>query len=425
MRVGYLANVKTTTVEDLEENKFTALLCYFYSDEGTWFKSYFRYDPYFYIQVHAELKEEFMGFLEKNYRPYFKNVEEVSKINLSEISHMSGDKCIYHKLTFQTIPDLVSLRKKLALEFERVKRQKIEPTIHNMYSCILDMREFDVLYHTRVMVDHDIRVSSWYKVTYQDQFIRSIDKLDMNDRPEFVILAYDIETSKSPLKFPDAKVDCVMLISYVINGDGYLITNREIISEEIEDFEYSPNDAFRTNITVFNEPNERAALVKFLEHIKEVKPFIIVTYNGDFFDWPFVDQRLQRYGISLEQEIGVANNQGGQGEYFGRFIAHMDCFYWVERDSYLPQGSHGLKAVTKAKLHYDPIEVDPEDMVPFARERPNILCQYSVSDAVATYHLYLKHIHDFIFALCTVVPLGPDDVLRRGSGTLCENVASS
>ncbi len=41
----------------------------------------------------------------------------------------------------------------------------------------------------------------------------------------------------------------------------------------------------------------------------------------------------------------------------------MDAFYWVQRDSYLPQGSQGLKAVTKYKLGYDPVEVDPEDMV--------------------------------------------------------------
>lgn len=160
--------------------------------------------------------------------------------------------------------------------------------------------------------------------------------------------------------------------------------------------------------------------MKFLEHIKEVKPFIITSFNGDRFDWPYVDQRMQKYGIKLEKEIGVGNFNE---EYFGRYTVHMDCFYWVERDSYLPQGSHGLKAVTKAKLHYDPIEVDPEDMVPFARQRPHILCQYSVSDAVATYYLYMKHIHDFIFALCTIIPLGPDDVLRRGSGTLCENVS--
>ena len=48
----------------------------------------------------------------------------------------------------------------------------------------------------------------------------------------------------------------------------------------------------------------------------------------------------------------------------------MDCFYWVKRDANLPQGSHGLKAVTKAKLGYDPVELDPELMLPYARNRP-------------------------------------------------------
>ena len=31
-------------------------------------------------------------------------------------------------------------------------------------------------------------------------------------------------------------------------------------------------------------------------------------------------------------------------------------------------------------------------------------------------------IHDFIFALCTIIPTNPDEVLRKGSGTLCENL---
>ena len=41
---------------------------------------------------------------------------------------------------------------------------------------------------------------------------------------------------------------------------------------------------------------------------------------------------------------------------------------------------------------------------------------------MATYFLYLKLIHDFIFALCTIIPTYPDEVLRRSSGTLCENL---
>ena len=134
-----------------------------------------------------------------------------------------------------------------------------------------------------------------------------------------------------------------------------------------------------------------------MEHIKQVKPFIFTSYNGDMFDWPFVEKRLEKYGISMVEEIGILNNRD---EYFGRFPLHLDCYFWVKRDSYLPQGSHGLKNVAKKKLYYNPIELDPELMLPYARSRPKELCNYSVSDAVATYYLYMKHIHDFIFALC-------------------------
>jgi DNA polymerase epsilon subunit 1 len=58
----------------------------------------------------------------------------------------------------------------------------------------------------------------------------------------------------------------------------------------------------------------------------------------------------------------------------------------------------------------------------YAIEQPQVLAQYSVSDAVATYYLYMKYVHPFIFSLCTIIPLGPDEVLRKGSGTLCETL---
>ena len=59
-------------------------------------------------------------------------------------------------------------------------------------------------------------------------------------------------------------------------------------------------------------------------------------------------------------------------------------------------------------------------MVKFAREDPAYMASYSVSDAVATYYLHTVYVHNFIFSLCTVIPCGPEDVLRKGSGTLCE-----
>ena len=35
-------------------------------------------------------------------------------------------------------------------------------------------------------------------------------------------------------------LDQIIMISYMIDGQGYLICNREIISEDVEDFEYTP-----------------------------------------------------------------------------------------------------------------------------------------------------------------------------------------
>ena len=176
-------------------------------------------------------------------------------------------------------------------------------------------------------------------------------------------MAFDIETTKLPLKFPDAAFDQIMMISYMIDGQGFLITNREIVSEDIADFEYTPKSEYEGPFMIFNEPDEKAVLERFFEHIKESRPTVIVTYNGDFFDWPFVEARASICGIDMYREIGFRKNN--EDIYRSDYCAHMDAFAWVNRDSYLPQGSRGLKAVTVAKLGYDPDELDPELMTPY------------------------------------------------------------
>ena len=44
----------------------------------------------------------------------------------------------------------------------------------------------------------------------------------------------------------------------------------------------------------------------------------------------------------MKKEIGFAKDKS-QDEYRARYAIHMDAFCWVKRDSYLPQGSQGLK----------------------------------------------------------------------------------
>ena len=214
-------------------------------------------------------------------------------------------------------------------------------------------------YHVRVSIDMRINVGLWYSVKgqgYDAPII--IPRPDLVDRPDPIVLAYDIETTKLPLKFPDSATDQIMMISYMIDGRGYLITNREIVSEDVADFDFTPKPEFPGHFVIFNEQDEKQLILRFFEHIIEVQPQIISSYNGDSFDWPFVDARAKFHGISMYKEIGFFKDS--QDDYTCRCCIHMDCYKWVKRDSYLPIGSQGLKAVAKAKLNYNPIELDPE-----------------------------------------------------------------
>uniref|UniRef100_A0A673NN21 DNA polymerase epsilon catalytic subunit n=1 Tax=Sinocyclocheilus rhinocerous TaxID=307959 RepID=A0A673NN21_9TELE len=404
------------------------------------------YKPYFYIATKKNCEREVISFLSKKFQGKVAKLEVVPKEDLDLPNHLVGLKRNYIKLSFNTVDDLVKVKREISPAVRKNReREKSNDAYTSMLSSalvggsvvtededgtskkmteqldnIIDMREYDVPYHVRVSIDLKIHVAHWYNVRYRGSAYppEIVRRDDLVERPDPVVLAFDIETTKLPLKFPDAETDQIMMISYMIDGQGFLITNREIVSEDIEDFEFTPKPEYEGPFTVFNEPDEASLIQRWFEHIHETKPNIFVTYNGDFFDWPFIETRAAQLGLSMHREIGFQKDN--QGEYKASQAIHMDCLRWVKRDSYLPVGSHNLKAAAKAKLGYDPVELDPEEMCRMATEEPQTLATYSVSDAVATYYLYMKYVHPFIFALCTIIPMEPDEVLRKGSGTLCE-----
>ena len=84
-------------------------------------------------------------------------------------------------------------------------------------------REYDVPHHVRVSIDMKIFVGAWYSVkTCGNKPPIIIRRDDIVERPEPIVLAYDIETTKLPLKFPDANSDQIMMISYMVDGQVLL-----------------------------------------------------------------------------------------------------------------------------------------------------------------------------------------------------------
>ncbi|KAK5013943.1 DNA polymerase epsilon catalytic subunit, partial [Cryomyces antarcticus] len=452
-RIGWLCNMHSTSIEDENVPGGRAGVdFYFIEDDGGTFKATVEYDPYFLVAVRRGKEADVEEWCKRAFEGVVKGVAKVEKEDLqmangrneltdtdSQIIYLAID------ISFANVGDLLGVRKTILPIAEKNKKKmnsmdtyaevasanagfdmfdddqdydKRPTGMIDASDFVVDIREYDVPYHVRVAIDRDIRIGKWYTVEAKHGVTRLACIEERLQRADPVVMAFDIETTKLPLKFPDASFDQIMMVSYMIDGEGFLITNREIVSEDISDFDYTPKPEYEGPFTIFNEPDEKGLLERFFDHIKTARPTVIATYNGDFFDWPFVESRASVQGIDMYQEIGFRKNS--EDIYQSDYCAHMDAFAWVNRDSYLPQGSRGLKAVTVAKLGYDPDELDPELMTPYASERPQTLAEYSVSDAVATYYLYMKYVHPFIFSLCTIIPLGPDDVLRKGTGTLCE-----
>ncbi|KAI7983738.1 DNA polymerase epsilon catalytic subunit A [Camellia lanceoleosa] len=432
-RLGWLLTFSSSSWEDQETHKvYSCVDLYFVCQDGSSFKSKYKFRPYFYAATKDKMEMDVDAYLRRRYQSQIADIEIIEKEDLDLKNHLSGLRKAYLKISFDTVQQLMNVRRDLmrvvernqakfdaAEAYESLLTGKSKQRLQDFIECIVDLREYDVPYHVRFAIDNDVRCGQWYDVSVSSAGVMLERRTDLLQRAEVHVCAFDIETTKLPLKFPDAEYDSIMMISYMVDAQGYLIINRECVGEDIEDLEYTPKPEYEGYFKVTNVKNEEELLRQWFTHMREMKPGVYVTYNGDFFDWPFVESRAAHHGFKMSDELGFRCDKD-QGECRAKFACHLDCFAWVKRDSYLPQGSHGLKAVAKAKLGYDPLEVNPEDMVRFAMERPQMMASYSVSDAVATYYLYMTYVHPFIFSLATIIPMPPDEVLRKGSGTLCE-----
>uniref|UniRef100_A0A1S4AWP7 DNA polymerase epsilon catalytic subunit n=1 Tax=Nicotiana tabacum TaxID=4097 RepID=A0A1S4AWP7_TOBAC len=432
-RLGWLLTLASSSWEDQETRKvYSCVDLYFVCQDGSTFKAKYKFRPYFYVATKDKMEMDVEAYLRRRYESQIADIEILEKEDLDLKNHLSGLHRSYLKISFDTVQQLMHVKRDLTHIVERNQTKfdtieayesiltgKSKQRSQDFIDYITDLREYDVPYHVRYAIDNDVRCGQWYDVSVSSSGVMLEKRTDLLQRAEVHVCAFDIETTKLPLKFPDAEYDSVMMISYMVDGQGYLIINRECVAEDIEDIEYTPKPEYEGHFKVTNVKNEEGLLRHWFAHMQVVKPGIYVTYNGDFFDWPFLETRATHYGLSMKDELGFSCDKN-QGECRAKFACHLDCFAWVKRDSYLPQGSQGLKAVTKAKLGYDPLEVNPEDMVRFAMEKPQMMASYSVSDAVSTYYLYMTYVHPFIFSLATIIPMPPDEVLRKGSGTLCE-----
>lgn len=52
--------------------------------------------------------------------------------------------------------------------------------------------------------------------------------------------------------------------------------------------------------------SQKGLLKLWFAHMQDVKPGIYVTYNGDFFDWPFLETRAAHHGYNMSEVCNLS-----------------------------------------------------------------------------------------------------------------------
>ena len=95
------------------------------------------------------------------------------------------------------------------------------------------------------------------------------------------------------------------LMAYVIHGHGWLAKLLTGLQKPADNLMAS---WCAGPFTVYNEVNEAATLRRWFEHMRAVQPGVYVTYNGDFFDWPFLETRAAKCSLDMHALIGFKVN---------------------------------------------------------------------------------------------------------------------
>eukprot|EP00005_Dracoamoeba_jomungandri_P007515 CAMPEP_0174268436 /NCGR_PEP_ID=MMETSP0439-20130205/37457_1 /TAXON_ID=0 /ORGANISM="Stereomyxa ramosa, Strain Chinc5" /LENGTH=118 /DNA_ID=CAMNT_0015356605 /DNA_START=141 /DNA_END=493 /DNA_ORIENTATION=+ len=99
-----------------------AVAHYFLGDDGSTFKVVITKDPYFYLDV-EESEEGTVEMYLRNKYPVT-NVEMEEKLDLDQPKHLSGARKNYMKVSFNTVSDLLDMRRDLLVHIKKNKRNK-------------------------------------------------------------------------------------------------------------------------------------------------------------------------------------------------------------------------------------------------------------------------------------------------------------
>ena len=275
------------------------------------------------------------------------------------------------------------------------------------------VREFDIPFYRRFLVDKGLRPPSKVKIEYEDTDesvgsmdvldVKSIEQMDEKDTVSTSVLAFDLEVDRE---------EVIMCSFYSEDFQKVLVAH-----------EYGSEDDYVESLE-----NEKKLLERFVEVIEERDPDVITGYNTDSYDFKVLRERFEEHGLTMDiGRTGERMKFKRTGRNFSAQVKgrmHLDLYPFVSTvvSTGLESETMDLDSVASEILGKEKEDMDWDDIKEFWREKKELdrLASYALKDSELAYELSENMVPQ-IFSLSVLVGVTPFDTCRTSYGQLVEN----
>ncbi len=332
---------------------------------------------------------------DRNFLPYFYVLREDGKPKAEDILNVKvrtkGEIITPLKVEEVTVK---SLGKEVEAFKVYARHPQHVPKLREEIKRFAEVREADIPFAYRYLIDKDlacldgilIEPTSERSGVIRAYEIKSVKRDERPDFPELKVLAFDCEML-SEFGMPNAEEDPIIVIG-VKSGDF----------EEL-----------------YHGDNEREVILRFVNAIKKLDPDVIVGYNQNAFDWPYLKKRAEKHGIRLDigRDRSELTIRGGKPKIAGRLNVDLYDIALKMSDVKIKKLENVAEYLgTKVEI----ADIEAKDIYKYwtKGERERVL-RYAKQDVLNTYFI-AEELLPMHYELAKIIRLPLDDVTRMGRG---------
>jgi DNA polymerase I len=376
---------------------------------------YKNFLPYFYVLPKPGEEESVIKFAKEKFNKNLVNIERVKK--LLSIGY-SEEKKELLKFTLND-PSQTPL---------------VRDTLKQLAS-VQEIFEADILFKYRFMADYNISGMKWLDVsgsaanttivkTNRTITIDSIENSPTNENVEFKYMSIDIEVVSSDEGIADPSKDSIAMISISFHPSYENHNSLVLVAKSVK----------KTNGDVMVFQNEKSMLNEFLKIIDKFDPDVILGYNVNNFDIPFIVERLKANKTS--KTLGRCNSKQIVSKKFGIKFRNsvtgrviVDVYDLIKESvgkGLLRLKRYGLGDVSRELLKEEKVGITHSEIGKYWNgnaEQMEKLIEYARKDSDLALKLLMQQsMLDKFIELSKVSGLLLQDALDGGEATRIENL---